>query len=382
MRRELLAAILVLTWAGAVSIAAAGFRQPSTAELCDHALAQPDPGNDAVRACRELRQSPSNPKALNDLGVFLARRKMYSEAVATYHLALAAGSGLPQVETNLGIAYFRMGDFKRAAPVLRQALRRRPSNLQTRTLLGMSLYGMRNYAGAGNELAKVAAAQPQNVKLQFVLAECYLLSHQSEKTLQAFQKIEQEEPNSAEAYMLFGQALDGLGRYVQATEEFQKAAAAAPDAPNVHFVLGYLYWKQRKFDPAAAEFQKDLARNPGNGESRAYLGDISYRHGDLHNARQLLEKARQEGVRIRLLYLDLGIIDTDQKRYGAAVAELRKAVALDPTQTDTHYRLALAYKGLGNADAAKQELQTIKEMREENHNLAQQEVQQGQHSAH
>lgn len=373
-------AVVVLVLAGAIG-RAVGVNPSGALELCERTLSQAEPGNDAVRACHELRQNPTNAQALNNLGVSLARRKMYPEAAAAYQLALKAGSQLPQVETNLGIAYFRMGDFKNAAPVFRQALSFRPSDLQARTLLGMSLYGMKDYREAANELEKVSAAQPQNVRLQFVLAECYLLSHQSEKTLQAFQKIEQEEPNSAEAYMLFGQALDGLGRYVQATEEFQKAAVAAPDAPNVHFVLGYLYWKQRKFDPAAAEFHKDLARNPGNGESRAYLGDISYRHGDLNSARRLLEQALKEGVRIRLLYLDLGIIDTNQKRYTAAVAELQKAIALDPTRMDTHYRLALAYKGLGNTTAANQELQTIQEMREENHNLAQQEVQ-GQHSAH
>lgn len=347
----------------------------TAAQLCRRLAPQSLASDDPIaRACGELGRDPHNAEALNDLGVSLARRQKYGDAIIAYRLALAANSGLPQVETNLGIAYFRAGDFHAAITPFRRAVALDPANLQARTLLGMSFYGTQDYNQAASELAKVAAAQPGNTKLLFVLAECYLWSHQSQKTLQVFQQIENTQPDSAAAYMLLGQALDALGRYTQAIEEFQKAAAAAPNAPNVHFVLGYLYWKQRRFDEAGKEFQKELAANPGNAEARAYLGDIRYRRGDLSAGHQLLAKAFAEGAHIRLVYLDLGIIDTRLEKYHAAIDELREAVALDPTQTDAHYRLALAYKGAGNAAAADRELQTIKEMEEENRAVTQRSV--------
>lgn len=306
---------------------------------------------------------------------------MYAEAIIAYRLALAAGAHVPQIETNLGIAYFRMGDFNSAIVPLRHTLAVIPANSQARTLLGMALYGTRDYAGAATQLEKVASAEPQNVRLQFVLAECYLLSRQTQKTLEAFEKIEKSEPHSVAAYMLFGQALDGLGRYDQAISQFKKAEAAAPDTPNVHFVLGYLYWKRRLFNQAAAEFQHELHRDASNAQARAYLGDISYHQGNLDAARNLLQQALAGGARLRLVYLDLGIIDTRRQNYPAAVRDLEKAVELDPTKIDAHYRLALAYRAAGDQASADRELKIIKEMQAEDRTVSRQEVM-GKPAAH
>lgn len=347
----------------------------ATATLCSRIAARIHNQNSpALRGCTALRLNPNDPAALNDLGIALARRKMYSEAITSYKLALRFNSHRAEIEKNLGIAYIQTGNSAAAARSLREALASQPGDLQARTLLGMALYGARDYAGAASELAIAAKAAPQNTKLLFVLAECYLLSHQSQKTLEVFSQIERQQPDSAAAYMLMGQALDGLRRYDQAIAEFQKAAAAAPNAPNVHFILGYLYWKRREFARASAEFHRELVRDPGNAEATAYLGDINYRHGDSRAARAQLSRALREGCKIRLVYLDLGIIDTQARSYKLAVRELQAAVAVDPTQTDAHYRLAIAYKGLGNTAAMNQELETIKQMEAENRAVVQQHV--------
>lgn len=375
MRLTVAITIVALTLGGNLRLIAGQTETADASRLCGRIASQlHQPDNAALRYCAALRQDPHNAAALNGLGIVLAQRKMYGDAVTAYKLALRLHSHRAEIEKNLGIAYVQTGNFHAAAQALRESVALNGADAQARTLLGMALYGARDYAAAAGQLAIAAKAGPHNTKLLFVLAECYLLSHQPQQTLQVFEKIEEQQPNSAAAYMLLGQALDGLRRYDQAILEFKKAAAAAPTAPNVHFILGYLYWKRRKFDRAEAEFRQELAGNPTNAEARAYLGDIRYRRGDWEPARQLLAQALSDGCGIRLIYLDLGIIDARSRHYAVAVRELHKAVALDPTQTDAHYRLAIAYKGLGNTAAMNKELETIKEMEAENRAVVQQHV--------
>jgi tetratricopeptide (TPR) repeat protein len=65
---------------------------------------------------------------------------------------------------------------------------------------------------------------------------------------------------------------------------------------------------------------------------------------------------------IRLAYVDLGAIDTQQKKYDEAIAALLHAVELDPAQADAHYRLGRLYQTLGNKAAAQKELEKVREL--------------------
>jgi Flp pilus assembly protein TadD len=52
----------------------------------------------------------------------------------------------------------------------------------------------------------------------------------------------------------------------------------------------------------------------------------------------------------------------EQKKYSEAVAALQRAVTLDPTQPDAHYRLGRTYQALGNTAAAQKEFAKVHEL--------------------
>src|SRR3984893_13772197 len=87
-----------------------------------------------------------------------------------------------------------------------------------------------------------------NIELHRVLAQSCLSAKEYSCALAEFRQILERDPNSAAAHMLSGEALDGLGRTVEATPAFEAAAKAAPREPNVNFGLVYLYWKLHKYD--------------------------------------------------------------------------------------------------------------------------------------
>jgi len=56
-------------------------------------------------------------------------------------------------------------------------------------------------------------------------------------------------------------------------------------------------------------------------------------------------------------YFNLGFLYNQQEKFVAAAQLLEKAIELYPDRADAHFQLAMAYKHLGNAPAAKRQLQ-------------------------
>jgi tetratricopeptide (TPR) repeat protein len=188
-----------------------------------------------------------------------------------------------------------------------------------------------------------------------VLAQSCLWSAHYDCTLEQYRQILALSPESAQADMLAGEALDGMNDTSGAIAQFQAAAKASPNEPNVHFGLGYLLWKQRLYDAAQSEFKLELANDPNHAQALAYLGDIEIKQNENAAAQPLLEKAVQQRGAPRIGYVDLGIIYAAQKHDGDAVQAFQRAIEMDPAQVDAHWRLARLYASLGRQDEAKAE---------------------------
>ena len=216
------------------------------------------------------------------------------------------------------------------------------------------------------ESLKVAVqADPSNIELRQIVAQSCLWAGQYQCALDGFRQILMIQPNSAAAYVLIGEALDGLGKTPEAIAEFQQAAQVSPHEPNVHFGLGFLYWKSQDYEKAKAEFQAELANDGDNAQAWAYLGDTEMKLGNREQAASDLNKAIQLRSDIRLAYIDRGIMLSEENKYKDAIADFRKAIELDPGQPDAHYRLARAYQALGESTEAEKEFKRVQQLRQE-----------------
>ena len=68
---------------------------------------------------------------------------------------------------------------------------------------------------------------------------------------------------------------------------------------------------------------------------------------------------------IQIAYIDLGVVLTEEHQYEDAVAALRRAVELDPSQPDAHYRLARAYKAIGRIPESQKEFAKVQELHQQ-----------------
>ena len=311
-----------------------------------------------------VKQEPRNPAAWASLGLDLARGQEYAQAVEAYQKAAALDPKLAGLQLNWGLAEFKQGHLAAAIAPFRAALAADPNNTQARTLLGLSYYGAGNFAAAVKELAPAAKADPENAELHRLLAQSCLSAKDFSCALEEFRWLLQRTPDSAATHVLMGEALDGLGRTSEAIAEFNEAAKAEPKTPNVNFGLGYLYWKSHRYEEAERAFEAELANDANHAQALAYLGDIELKNGNPEKALELLRKATAVSGNLRLAFVDMGVILTEQKKYQEALAALLRAEKLDASQPDVHYRLGRLYQAMGKTAEAQKEMARVKALHE------------------
>jgi len=334
--------------------------QPNQLRQTALALEQQGKNADAEEAWRAyMKAHPGNPEPYAHLGLLEARQERFTQAVAYYRKALAIKPDVPGLRLNLALALFKGGDLKAAIPefaaLLKTAPPDSPEAQKLTILIGMSHYGLAEYAAAAPFLKQAADRDPQSLPLRLALAHSYLWSKQFKDVLTVYHEILTINPDSAEADMLAGEALDEMKDNAGATEMFRNAVKANPKEPNAHFGLGYLLWTQKNYPEAASEFRAELANDPNHFQATLYLGDTHIQMNQFSEAESLLDKAARMDPSASLVHLDLGIIYTEADRKDDALRELTQAAKLAPDDVNVHWRLGRLYRSMGRKEEAKLE---------------------------
>lgn len=307
-----------------------------------------------------LKAHPSDPEPYAHLGLLEARQEHYKEAIPLYQKALAMGPQVPSVQLNLGLAQFKSSQLKESIATFEPLLQREPASSpmaqQITVLIGMAHYGLADYAAAAPYLQQAADQDPNNLPLLLALAHSYLWSKQSGKVLDVYKKILLLNPDSAEADMLAGEALDEMKDNEGSTKMFRAAVKANPREPNAHFGLGYLLWSQKKYPEAARELQAELDNDPKHAQAMLYLADTDVQMNQMAAAQPLLERVIELDPSLALAYLDLGIVYSETGRNEDALRELNVAAKLMPDDVNVHWRLGRLYRAMGKKEEAKAEL--------------------------
>jgi tetratricopeptide (TPR) repeat protein len=313
-----------------------------------------------------LKTHPDDAEANAHLGFLNAREEHYSEAISFYRKALAADPKMPGLQLNFGLALFKGGQMKEAGEVFSSLLETEPAGspeaLRLTTLIGLAEYGSGQYSAAVPNLKKATAADPQNLPFRLALAHSCLRTAQYQCVLDVYKEILTLDSESAEAYMLAGEALDEMKDRPGAIEQFRAAVKADPKMPEAHFGLGYLLWCQLQFDEAAQQLQAELEINPNHVQALTYLADLQMKLNHPEAAKPLLEKAISINPNDQLAHLDLGLLYIDAGRNDDALRELKTAEQLDPADQSIHFRLGRFYKSIGKTAEANAEFEKTRSL--------------------
>jgi tetratricopeptide (TPR) repeat protein len=329
------------------------------------------------------KAQPSNPEPYAHLGLLEAHQEHYAEAAAYYRRAMALNPTMPRLQFNLGLAYFKEGEYRDALLQFNPLFKAEPSGSdeaqRLAILIGMSHYGLSEYAAAAPYLKRAADADTKNLPLLLTLAHSCLLSKEYPCVLDAYHRIIALDPDSAEAHMLAGEALDEMKDPHAAIREFRAAVQANPKEPDAHFGLGYLLLSQGQFQEAVPEFQAELANVPGHAQATLYLADAEIHMNQFDAARPLLEQVVKSNPASSVAHLDLGIVYSEAGQKEDALRELKQAEALNPTDVTAHWRLARLYRSLGKTAEANVEFSKSKNITQTSLDSLLQVISGGQH---
>jgi tetratricopeptide (TPR) repeat protein len=133
---------------------------------------------------------------------------------------------------------------------------------------------------------------------------------------------------------------------------WKDCAKKSPQKDRVHNNLGFAYLELGRLDNAEEEFEEALRLNPRYALSMYNLGLVSYRKGSTDEAIQCYQKAIELDSRSPDAFYNLGIAYYQKGLYRKAIWPYQKVLELNPDYENGHNSLGLAYKKLKQWDKA------------------------------
>ena len=167
-----------------------------------------------------------------------------------------------------------------------------------------------------------------------------------------------------------GAAWYAVGAYDQAVQSLCEASDLSPNEPDPYLFLGKIQAIENAQSPAIADRLDRFVRlHPENALANYYYAVSVWKRRkssedteNFEKAKSALEKAVQLDPTLGVAYMQLGILDSEQKDFSGAIAAYQRAIEADPDSEDAHYRLAQAYRRAGETSKAQAELQQYKKI--------------------
>jgi tetratricopeptide (TPR) repeat protein len=199
-----------------------------------------------------------------DLGDRLWQQKKLTETVDAYRQAIELETKSPQVYYRMAEALKQLGNFEEAAFYYRLAVSIQSNNRSTTeaslTITDMAGEMESNLTEDGAELTFPFSGQTVQIYLE--QANSYLEEQKWDAAILACQEALKTSPELAEAYKIWGNALQRQGKISDAMGYYAKALMIAPDSPEIYANLGSVCAQKQKWQEALEYYHKAIELNP------------------------------------------------------------------------------------------------------------------------
>ncbi len=305
-------------------------------------------------------EAPSPSSATTVASADLRLQEGDAPAAITMLQALQAQApGTRGLDHELGLAYYRTGKLIDADAAFARAIAQDPNDKESLQLRGLTLYRLGRPAAAIPYLEQVRQWMPNgNADANYVLGLCYLNSRRYDDARGAFAQQYGVAPDSGAAYLLLGNMMLAADLPELALTAGQKALQLSPNLPLAHFMLGEVFLYKSDPGAALAEFSHEQQLNPAYAPTYDRLGDAFLRTGKLQQAQESLTRALSLDRSSTGPFIQMGKLFLKKNDFPNAAMYLQHAEKMDPGNYITHTLLGQAYRGMGKADQARQELDT------------------------
>lgn len=308
--------------------------------------------------------SPREASAYTGLGNLYLRQGRNEDAIAALKSAVSIDKTFAPAHALLGMAYYQVGQFRAARDEFGQALRLRPNDPKPAFFLARTDAQLGNLQAAAELLEKVQGADPQNAEALYTLA--YIYAQLADLT---FAKLQERHPDSYLVDLLAGRVAESKQQYSEALEDYRNAAAKAGTTRGVHYALGNALYLNAQLPEALAEFKRELEIDPGN--YMAYVqAALILLPTDPDQALQLTTRAERLQPASAPAFLVRGRALLALKKPEEAIADLKRAAALNPQEATVHFQLANAYRQVGSVQEAEQEAKIFERLQKASQNFS------------
>lgn len=203
---------------------------------------------------------------------------------------------------------------------------------------------------AVHDLARTHDAPREALHLAAVL--CLETGHAAEALTYADRLIALSAAD-ADAHLLRGQALRGLGRFSEALAAFTHVGTLRPPDAILHFNLGLLHHRAGRLAESEAAYRAALALDQANAATWNNLGLLLDDAGRPEDARTSFLTSISLAPDVSATHNNLGAALAGQGRYAAAAAAHEKALEIDPRNIAARINLGVAQLEQGAVDDAR-----------------------------
>ena len=162
--------------------------------------------------------------------------------------------------------------------------------------------------------------------------------------------------NLSEEYGKLGQLYHAYSLISAARDCYLNANRLAPKDFRWLYLLGNLDQREGRFDDAIRRYQLARTLRPDYIATLVNLGNIFLELNRLEEARASFSAALEIDKNNPAAHYGLGQAAVSKRSYAEAVDHFEKTLAQVPDANRVHYSLAMAYRGLGDAEKAKAHL--------------------------
>jgi tetratricopeptide (TPR) repeat protein len=326
---------------------------------------------DAEKAYEELRRlSPGTAEVHARLGLIYFQERKFDQAVASMREAFKLKPSLPKLDTLLAMSLSELGRYTEALAGLEKGFQQ-GTDTAVRRRCGLEL--IRAYTGSQRDSKAMEVAlqlnrlYPDDPEVLFQTGKIY-----GNLAYLTMHKLAQVAPDSVWRHEAAAEAFESEGASEFAIPEYQKVLALDPHRPGVHYRLGrtLLARSEKTKSPediqeAAKEFELELGQEPANANAAYELAEIHRNAGEAEEARKYFEMALKHYPNFEEAHLGLASVLVFEHKPDLALPHLQKAIALNPDNRVSWYRLVQAERALGNGPEEQKALQEFQRLRKQ-----------------
>jgi tetratricopeptide (TPR) repeat protein len=223
------------------------------------ALAERGAFAEAIKHIRRAVEIDSRfVEAHANLGNFLAQRGSAAEAIHHLYQALEIDPAFGNAHNTLGNILVERGESDKAIEHFRKALEAKPESAMTYYNLGRALAKRGDAAGAIANYRKALEYSPDDPDVHNNLGLVFQSQGKLPEAVEQFQNALQADPRYAKAYFNLGRILAGQEKFSEAVENFRRALQIQPGAAEIHEQLARALAQQGKKDEALEHYQEAL----------------------------------------------------------------------------------------------------------------------------